>query len=252
MEINSEAKYSGLLNTKDMAIKGDLKELLSNAPIPENELLHNMPLFIDRRVISRILFINEIYQHALKVHGSIFEFGVRYGQNLSLFTSLRGIHEPFNHNRRIVGFDTFSGFAVVDEKLDGHLFKAGDYAVPQGYEVFLQSILDIHEKMAPVETIKKFELVKGDVSETLPIYLKDHPETIISLAYFDMDVYKPTRDCLELIKPYISKGTCLVFDELSDKNWPGETIALREIFGTNNFYIRHSPFRATAAYFIFE
>src|SRR6188768_4112789 len=98
MEINSEAKYSGLLNNKDIAIKGDLKELLSKAPIPENELLHNMPLFIDRRVISRILFINEIYQHVMKVHGSIFEFGVRYGQNLALFTSLRGIHEPFNHN----------------------------------------------------------------------------------------------------------------------------------------------------------
>lgn len=252
MEINSESKYSGLLNKKDLVVKDELLELLSNVPIPANELLHNMPLFIDRRVISRILFINEIYQHAVKLHGSIMEFGVRYGQNLALFTSLRGIYEPFNHNRRITGFDTFSGFAEVDAKRDGNLFQAGDYAVPGGYEVFLESVLNVHEKMAPVETIKKFELVKGDVTKTLPAYLENHPETIISLAYFDLDVYKPTKSCLELIKPYLSKGSCLAFDELNDRNWPGETLALREVFGTHNFVIRHSPFRSTAAYLLFE
>ncbi|MEJ7677580.1 MAG: hypothetical protein WKG06_06875 [Segetibacter sp.] len=106
--------------------------------------------------------------------------------------------------------------------------------------------------MAPVESIKKFELIKGDVSETLPAHLQQHPETIISLAYFDMDVYKPTRDCLQLIKPYLTKGSCIAFDELNDVNWPGETIALREVFGTHNFCLHHSPFRSTAAYLIFE
>lgn len=251
MEINSESKYSELLNKDDIRIKNSLSDLISTAPIPEAELLHNIPLFCDRRVISRILFINEIYQHCLKLHGNILEFGVRYGQNLALFTSLRGIYEPFNHNRRIAGFDTFSGFTGMDEKKDGNKFKAGDYSVPADYEVFLESVLDTHEKMAPVETIKKFELIKGDVSKTLPVYLEKHPETIISLAYFDMDVYQPTRDCLELIKPYLTKGSCIAFDELNDSNWPGETIALREVFGTHNFQIHHSPFRSTAAYIIF-
>ncbi|MEP7106915.1 MAG: hypothetical protein ABI760_03020 [Ferruginibacter sp.] len=252
MDIKSESKYSGFLNKEDIKVKNSLSELISNAPIPPEELLYNIPLFCDRRIISRILFINEIYQHIVKLHGNIFEFGVRYGQNLALFTSLRGIYEPFNHNRRIVGFDTFSGFTEINTDKDGKLFKSGDYSVPLGYEVFLESVLQTHEKMAPVESIKKFQLVKGDVSITLPLYLEEHPETIISLAYFDMDVYKPTRDCLELIKPYITKGTCIAFDELNDFNWPGETIALREVFGTHNFRLQHSAFRSTAAYLIFE
>lgn len=33
------------------------------------------------------------------------EFGVRWGQNLALFESFRGIYEPYNYNRKIVGFD---------------------------------------------------------------------------------------------------------------------------------------------------
>ena len=38
------------------------------------------------------------------------EFGVRWGQNLITLNNLRGIYEPFNHSRKIIGFDTFEGF----------------------------------------------------------------------------------------------------------------------------------------------
>lgn len=248
----SEAQYSNLLNQKDVTVKGNLLDMMKSAPIPENELLYNMPLFIDRRIVSRMLFMNEIYQKLLPVHGYIFEFGVRYGQNLALMTSLRGIYEPYNHNRKIVGFDTFEGFVDIDEEKDGKIFKKGDYAVPQNYEDFLGQVLHTHEQMSPIESLKKHELVKGDVSKTLPDYLKNHQETIVALAYFDLDVYQPTRDCLEALKPHLTKGSILMFDELNDANWPGETIALREVFGTHNFRIVHSPFRAMCAYFIYE
>jgi hypothetical protein len=250
--INSEAQYSNFLNQKDVSVKSNLLDLMKAAPIPENELLYNMPLFIDRRIVSRMLFMNEVYQKILPVHGYIFEFGVRYGQNLALMTSLRGIYEPFNHNRKIVGFDTFEGFVDIDAEKDGNLFKKGDYAVPENYEDFLGHVLQTHEQMSPIENLKKHELIKGDVSKTLPEYLKQHQETIVSLAYFDLDVYQPTRDCLEAIKPHLTKGSVLMFDELNDRHWPGETIALREVFGTNNVRIVHSPFRAMCAYFIYE
>ena len=36
----------------------------------------------------------------------VIEFGVRWGANLGLFQSLRGMYEPFNYNRKIVGFET--------------------------------------------------------------------------------------------------------------------------------------------------
>ena len=76
-------------------------------------MLGNLPLFIKRQDLTQILFINELYQKALEVHGVVMEFGVRWGKNLALMQSLRGIYEPFNHNRRIIGFDTFEGFLDV-------------------------------------------------------------------------------------------------------------------------------------------
>ena len=251
METRSDSITSGKLNAIDQVQKNRLLEMLFSAPIPREELHLNLTLFLDRRLISRILFVNEIYQKILPIHGSIFEFGVRYGSNLSLFTSMRGIHEPFNHNRKIIGFDTFEGFAGVEPAMDLGA-KPGDFGVTPGYEVFLRDLLMQHERMAPLENIQKFQLVKGDASATIEQYLREHQETVISLAYFDFDIYKPTVDCLKAILPYLSKGSIIAFDECNDAAFPGETAALREVLGTNRFVLRHSPFRGNAAYLIYE
>lgn len=87
--------------------------------------------------------MQQLYQLIVPIHGVIMEFGVRWGQNLALFTSLRGIHEPFNYNRRIVGFDTFSGFPEVASE-DGPLVKAGDYAVTADWMHELEQTLETH------------------------------------------------------------------------------------------------------------
>jgi len=43
---------------------------------------------------------------------------------------------------------------------------------------------------------KKIWINKGDASVEMK-YLYDNPETIIALAYFDFDLYQPTKKCLE-------------------------------------------------------
>ncbi len=75
--------------------------------------------------------------------------------------------------------------------------------------------------------IRRTLIVQGDVRETLPRYLDQNPQTVIALAYFDLDLYEPTRDTLEAIRPYLTKGSVLAFDELAHAKWPGETAAPR-------------------------
>jgi hypothetical protein len=94
--------------------------------------------------------------------------------------------------------------------------------------------------------------VKGDVRDTLPAYLQNNPETIIAFAYFDMDLYEPTKCCLEMIKPYLTKGSVIGFDELALSNWPGETMALREVWGTSNLKICREPISNYQSYVVFE
>jgi hypothetical protein len=250
--LTSNAELIRAQNPADARVKDALIEQLFKAPIPREELQHNLFLFQDRRIISRLLFIHELYQHVLAVHGNILEFGVRYGANLALFTSFRGIYEPFNHNRKIIGFDTFSGFAGVNAGKDAKEASAGSFAVTEQYEVFLQGMLALHESMAPVEAIRKFELVKGDASRKIRPYLQAHPETVVALAYFDFDIYQPTKACLSAIVPYLARGAVIAFDELNDPQWPGETAAFREVLGSGRARLRHSMYRANAAYLIFE
>ena len=179
------------------------------------------------------------------------EFGVRWGHTLAVLTNLRGIYEPFNYPRKIIGFDTFAGFPSVHE-LDGTTPSVGGYGVTEGYETYLDTVLDYHEHENPISHLRKYELVKGDVTVTVPEYLERNPQTIIGFAYFDLDLYEPTRDCLTAIKPHLTKGSVLGFDELNHPDFPGETAALREVFGLDRYQLRQSRFHPFGSYLIVD
>lgn len=240
-----------LVGSRESEIKNrtDFLQLFRQAPIPDNELLSNLGLYLSRQTLSRILFMHELYQKIIDVHGVVMEFGVRWGQNLALYESFRGIYEPYNYNRKIVGFDTFSGFPEVHDK-DGTRVAVGDYGVTDQYEVYLEQVLNYHESESPIAHKKKYELVRGDATQTLEHYLSSHPETIVALAYFDFDIYLPTRRCLELVRDRLTKGSVVAFDELNCPEFPGETIALKEVFGLDKYAIRRSPLNPLISYFI--
>src|SRR3989338_16251 len=148
-------------SNKELKNREQLLELFKNSPIPEGEMLYNLPLFIKRREMMRILFMQELYEKMLNVHGVIMEFGVLWGKNLALYESFRGIYEPYNHSSRIVAFDTFSGFPSVHAKDGGaELACKGEYATTVGYEAYLDQIMQCHEQESPIGHIKKYELIK--------------------------------------------------------------------------------------------
>jgi hypothetical protein len=229
--------------------RNEFLDLYGSSPIPKDEQLSNLGLFVKRQDLTKQLFFNEVYQEILDVHGVIMELGTRWGQNLVTLNNLRGIYEPYNHSRRIIGFDTFGGFPSVHPKDGEHdMVGKGSYSVTDNYEEYLNKVLKYHETECPLSHIKKNKIIKGDATKTLKKYLDEHPETIISFVYFDFDIYEPTKECLELIKPYLTNGSIIGFDELCDPNFPGETIALREVLGTNNIEIKRNKFSGIQSY----
>lgn len=207
-------------------------------------------LTLNVTVLSRILYLNDLYRKIIDVPGVICEFGVQWGATLTQLINLRSIHEPFNHARTIYGFDTFEGFPSIHEK-DGMQYQAGDMATRSGYETELERILSLIETFPPLPHLKKFELIKGDASLTIDQWLKENPHAIISLAMFDMDLYAPTKTVLEKIRPRLVKGSILAFDELNCKQIPGETRALDEAIGLNNLRLYRSPLHPYGAWFVF-
>jgi hypothetical protein len=229
----------------------ELRELSKFSPIPDQEVLANLGLFLVRASLGRMLFMHNLYRQILNTHGVIMEFGVRWGQNLALFTTLRNLYEPHNQTRKVIGFDTFKGFpCVTAQDGDSPSAQVGAYGVTPGYEDHLSRLLSAHERLAPRCHIKKHELIKGDVVETLPAYLEEHPETIISLAYFDLDLYEPTRRCLELIRPHLARNSIVGFDELVSEEFPGETQALKEAWGLSSFNIVRDPISSQQSYLV--
>ena len=200
--------------------------------------------------LARLIYYNNLYQKIVDVPGVICEFGVQWGATMTELINLRSIYEPFNASRVIYGFDTFEGFASVDAK-DGGYSDPGDYATQADYDQTLEQILALHESFAPMPHVRKFSLIKGDASVTMDAWLEQNPHAIISMAIFDMDLYEPTRNVLKKILPRLTKGSLLVFDELSCVHFPGETSALDEVIGLNNLALRRTPLQPYCAWAVF-
>ena len=246
-------KIKSYASDDEKNIRNDLLHLFKQCPIPENEILSNLGLFIKRQDFSRLLFMHDLYKKIIDIHGLIIEFGVRWGQNLALFETFRGLYEPFNYSRKIIGFDTFEGFPSTNEN-DGQseIIRKGAYPVTEGYEKYLEKILNYHEKESPISHIQKYHLIKGDATVEIKRFFEQYPETIVAFAYFDLDLYEPTVKCLEAIKDHVTKGSVIGFDELNVHAFPGETIALKEVFGLSRYKITRSKYSSVQSYIVID
>ena len=240
-----------IVSNEVLDARGELTKLLKTTPIPDSDLIRNLGLYTLPMEMKRLLFFASIYEKILEVPGVIMEFGSGWGQNLAFLQSLRSILEPYHHRRSIIGFDTFSGFRQpAPEDGSSSIVQTGNFSVTAGYEDHLTRVLALRETQSPLPEVTKFRILKGNASEQLASYLEEHPETIIAFAYFDMDLYEPTLDCLGLIKSRLTKGSVVGFDELNHQTFPGETAAVKDALGLQNIALRRSKFSSDECYFI--
>ncbi len=228
-------------------------ELFRETPLPPNELLTNLGLYLRSTVMAKLLYLNELYEQILPLPGVVMEFGCWWGANLALFSSLRAVHEPYNYARRVIGFDTFTGYkSLGDQDATSDLVVEGSYSVTDNYLPHLESMLDYHEAENVMSQVKKYELVAGDVTETVPDYFRRHPECVVALAYVDMQLYKPTKAALEGILPRLVKGSIVAIDEMNCPEFPGETQAVQEVLGFRKHRFLRSKFLPDRTYAVIE
>jgi hypothetical protein len=236
-----------------LALKKTLLYLFSKRPMNDEELLANVGLYMRSSSIAKLLFLNELYEMIRDVPGIIMEFGVWYGQNMAVFENLRAIYEPFNQNRRIVGFDTFSGYASVTERdRASEIITGSGYALAADYPDYLRKIVAYHEQNNVLGHISKHTVVVGDVVQTVPKYFREFPGDIVALAYLDLATYKPTKACLEAVLPNTVPGSVLLMDELNFRNYDGASIAFKEVFVGRRYRVRKSKFMTDRSIVILE
>jgi hypothetical protein len=200
--------------------------------------LENFPKYVRRQHLKRFLAMYEIYKMVLPVKGSIVECGVFRGFGLMSWAKLSAILEPENLTRRIYGFDTFSGFpsTTAKDKNGERIPEIGGLGADSFEEI--NALIDIYDSDRFLGHIPKVSLIRGDISETMPKFLKENQHLVVSLLFIDCDLHGPTLAALKEIVPRMPKGALLVFDELDNPIWPGETLAVLEEIGLNNLELR--------------
>jgi hypothetical protein len=210
--------------------------------------LRSFAKFVPRQIISTHIGKIELFKQVMGVHGHIIECGVYLGAGLMTWGNLSVIHEPFNHIRRIVGFDTFAGIPAIAaaDVTTGSTQKPGGCAADSFED--LTECIRLYDINRPIGHIPRIELVKGDATVTIPDYVKENRHLVVAMLYLDFGVYEPTKVALEHFLPRMPKGAILAFDELDQAACPGETQAALDTVGLRNLRIQRFPY-ATALSF---
>ena len=220
-----------------------IKACFDRNPEAWEKKLENFPKYVRRQNLTRFLALYEIYKRVLPVKGSIVECGVFRGFGTMTWAKLSAILEPVNLTRRIYGFDSFSGFPSLSE-----VDRTGVAAHVREGDLFSDSEQEILELAAINDStrflghVPKVQLIKGDATKTIPIFVEQTPHLLVSLLYLDFDLYEPTKAALKYLVPRMPRGAILAFDELDNPLWPGETVAMLEECGASNLRIQRLDF----------
>lgn len=249
MPPRTKKKANTARTAKELTYTEQLEQCIDASPFSLVDRLRNFTLYTPRQDMTNFLIRHEIFKRVMNVQGSIVECGVLHGGGLMAWAQFSAIYEPTNHQRRIIGFDTFSGFpelAKQDRLSESPQAHKGGLAV-DSYE-HLRECIRLYDMNRFIGHVPKVELVRGDSVKTIPQYLQQNPHLIVSLLYLDFDIYEPTRAALKHFLPRMPKGTVVAFDELNLKDWPGESIAVLESLNLKDYRIERLPFGSVISF----
>lgn len=253
-------KNKGFSRERKMQSKSDMEQFQAMEAVFNSgseeiyEKIDAFPKYATRQSIAKFLTKYEIFKQIKNVNGSIVECGVLHGGGLMAWAKMSSIFEPVNHTRRIIGFDTFQGFASITQKdtETGDSIHFGQGRMKGSSYDELIKVIELYDLNRPLNHIPKVELIQGDISETVPDYIKAHPHLVVSLLYLDVVIYEPTKAALEAFLPRMVKGSIIAFDELNAELYPGETLAVDEVIGLRNLKIRRFEFDSYVSYAVLE
>lgn len=207
------------------------------------EYENNFYLSCDSTRIGKILAHYELFKMSAEVPGAIIECGVFKGASLARFAMFRKLFDQ-TESKRLIGFDTFGKFPETTFVPDQSIRKrfvdtAGEQSI---------SSLQMLEVLKYKGIEENLELVTGDITKTLPAYVKKNPNLKISLLNLDTDIYEPAVTILKYLFPLISKGGILILDDYA--MFPGETKAVDEYFKGRKGEIKKFPFSVTPHYIV--
>lgn len=182
--------------------------------------------------LAKCLAHYELYKSIIGLPGHIVECGVYKGTSLIRFATFREILES-PYSRKIIGFDAFGKFPTQDDPNDQKFVERFEREGGLGISADELKEVFAHKSFA------NYEFIEGDICDTVPKYVSEHPELKIALLHIDVDVYKPTVVILNNLYDRVVKGGLVIFDDYGTV--AGETRAIEEFFADKNVIIEKLP-----------
>ena len=244
----------GMGHSFDRDIWGEVDSIIKEFGLTNQDVLENNMLFQRRVNFAKTMAHIELFQKIRDLPGSIVECGVFKGSSLMTFVKLLDIYSPGDTLRRVIGFDTFTGFVGLDAK-DGQPDTRRDKVVggfnSVDFKPALERAIAIAKSDSMIPRFSRVELVEGDVVKTLPAFVKANPGLRISLLHLDVDLYEPTLAALECLYPLVVPGGIVLLDEYGMEGFPGESAAFDEYFAGDRPVLTKFPYISTpGGYFI--
>ena len=203
----------------------DLKKFIDNTN--EWDLYNSFFLNNDIERLRKFLVREYFFKMSLEIPGDIVEVGVFKGTGIAQMLKLREIFIP-GSNKKVIGFDLFMESIIYKDKLENNNIKLSDYYNESNIDmktgISKDDISYFIDKMKLTNTRIGFntdiyELIEGDVENTIPEYLERNPGFRISYLYLDLDIDKPTYISLNLLYNRVTRGGIIVFDEYACEEW---------------------------------
>jgi hypothetical protein len=240
--MNKISPEGGFRTKEEKDVGKKIERIFKKSPESIETKLDSFPKYIKRQKLTRLLALYELFKKILPVKGSIVECGVYQGFGLMSWANMSAVLEPNNLTRRIYGFDTFEGFLEVGPKDKNKHMNTKRGQLSAGSYDELNELIKVYDSNRFLGHINKVQLIKGDVTKTIPKFISDNKHLVVSLLFLDIDLYEPTKVAIENFYPRLTKGSIIAFDELDNPIWPGETSALLETVGINNLKIERIEF----------
>ena len=196
----------------------------------------------ESKVFEKLVSKVQLVTYVKDVPGSIVALGGFKGSGLVAWLK---VCRALNLRKRVYGFDFFnvrslvSSITTSDRELMSSLFETRktDFAI--SFEV-------VNSKIQSAG-FSNFELISGDIKDTLPIFLQTNPGFRASLVNFDLDTYEPTIFALENLWGRLTKGGIMVFDEYAINEWT-ESDAVDQFINKHNLELISTNLFAPSAF----